>query len=318
MSYDYLHNHPEFSVLLNIIARDRKMNPVMVEKDYWIMHCLYGLQELRLKFELKGGTSLSKGYGIISRFSEDIDIRIEPPRDLGFEVKTGKNHDKSSHCNSRKMFYEWLTDFIEINGVVEVQRDETFDDLSGKFRSGGIRLTYDELEGTLKGLKKGILLEVGFDNVTPNSPITISSWAYDYANGKVDIIDNRARDVHCFLPEYTFVEKLQTISTKYRRQQESKEFSKNFMRHYYDVYSLLQNEGVRSFIGSPEYKTYKNKKFREGDNQNISENEAFMLSDIAIREEYKQKFEVTKTLYYNSPPTFDEIIEEIQLWVDKL
>jgi predicted nucleotidyltransferase component of viral defense system len=58
------------------------------------MHCLYGLQGLGLKFVLKGGTSLSKGHGIIHRFSEDIDIRIEPPPEL--HVKTGRNHKQAS------------------------------------------------------------------------------------------------------------------------------------------------------------------------------------------------------------------------------
>jgi predicted nucleotidyltransferase component of viral defense system len=48
----------------------------LVEKDYWIMHCLWGLKSQGSTFELKGGTSLSKGFGIIKRFSEDIDIRL--------------------------------------------------------------------------------------------------------------------------------------------------------------------------------------------------------------------------------------------------
>jgi predicted nucleotidyltransferase component of viral defense system len=43
------------------------------------MHVLYGLKNQGLAFELKGGTSLSKGYKIIKRFSEDIDIYIHPP-----------------------------------------------------------------------------------------------------------------------------------------------------------------------------------------------------------------------------------------------
>ena len=42
------------------------------------MHTSFGLKQLGLTFELKGGTSLSKGFRIIQRFSEDIDIRIEP------------------------------------------------------------------------------------------------------------------------------------------------------------------------------------------------------------------------------------------------
>ncbi len=37
-----------------------------------IMHCLYGLQQAALSFELKGGTSLSKGFGIIDRFTTSV------------------------------------------------------------------------------------------------------------------------------------------------------------------------------------------------------------------------------------------------------
>ena len=82
MAADYLHKHPQFPDLIRIVAEEKGIAPALVEKDYWIMHSLYGLQQLGLKFELKGGTSLSKGHGIIYRFSEDIDIRIEPPPEL--------------------------------------------------------------------------------------------------------------------------------------------------------------------------------------------------------------------------------------------
>jgi predicted nucleotidyltransferase component of viral defense system len=73
MPADYLHNHPQFGELIRIVAEEKGIDPSLVEKGYWIMHCLYGLQQLKMKFELKGGTSLSKGHKIIGRFSEDID-----------------------------------------------------------------------------------------------------------------------------------------------------------------------------------------------------------------------------------------------------
>ncbi|MCB0079972.1 MAG: nucleotidyl transferase AbiEii/AbiGii toxin family protein, partial [Caldilineaceae bacterium] len=76
MAIDYLHNHPDFADLIRIVSEERAIVPALVEKDYWIMHCLYGLQQLNLRFELKGGTSLSKGFGIIKRFSEDIDFKL--------------------------------------------------------------------------------------------------------------------------------------------------------------------------------------------------------------------------------------------------
>jgi hypothetical protein len=129
--------------------------------------------------------------------------------------------------------------------------------ITKKFFSAGIRLFYTGTTETVDDLKEGVLLEVGFDDVTPNEPKDISSWAYDYAAGKIDIIDNRAKTVACYDPRYTFVEKLQTISTKFRLQQKSGESPVVFMRHYYDVYSLLQRRDVQEFIGTDAYKTHK-------------------------------------------------------------
>ena len=89
MPHEFLHRHKDFSDLIPIVGDDISIDPVLVEKDYWIMHGLYGLQQMGLSFELKGGTSLSKGLGIFDRFSEDIDIRIEPPE--GHAVATNPN-----------------------------------------------------------------------------------------------------------------------------------------------------------------------------------------------------------------------------------
>jgi predicted nucleotidyltransferase component of viral defense system len=103
---EFLHERRDFAQLLALVADARGLDPMLVEKDYWIMHSLWGLQNQGFSFELKGGTSLSKGFGVIHRFSEDIDIRIEPPRDL--DVKVGRNHEKPSHIASRHVYYETL------------------------------------------------------------------------------------------------------------------------------------------------------------------------------------------------------------------
>jgi len=69
MAIDYLHNHQDFAALLRIVEEETGIAVGLVEKDYWIMHVLYGLKKQGFTFELKGGTSLSKGYGLIDRFS---------------------------------------------------------------------------------------------------------------------------------------------------------------------------------------------------------------------------------------------------------
>jgi hypothetical protein len=158
-----------------------------------------------------------------------------------------------------------------------------------------------------------VLLEAGFDVVTPNTPKDISSWAYDHAVAKgVKIIDNRAKGVACYDPGHTLVEKLQTISTKYRQWEEKKEFPVNFMRHYYDVYSLLQRPEVQAFIGTDAYKAHKAKRFRPGDNPKITENQAFVLSDPKTRRLFEEAYDASKALYYGDKPSFDAILKKIQ------
>jgi hypothetical protein len=316
MPRDFLHNHPQFADLIRIVAEEKSIDPALVEKDYWIMHCLYGLQQLGYTFQLKGGTSLSKGHKIINRFSEDIDILIEPPS--GRDVKTGRNHDKPAHIQSRKDFFDWLAQTIKIDGITKVERDTAFDDVPN-YRNGGIRLIYIGITESMDGLRDGVLLEAGFDKVAPNTPKDISSWLYDRAvASKVDIIDNRAKAVPCYDPSYTFVEKLQTISTKFRKQQAEGGDPVGFMRHYYDVHELLQQPEVQRFIGTEEYKQHKQKRFRQGDNQNIAENEAFLLNDAETRALYADAYERSSALYYADKPNFDEILAEIKKWISKL
>lgn len=230
--------------------------------------------------QLKGGTSLSKGHQAINRFSEDIDILIEPPP--GRDVKTRRNQNKPAHIQTRKDFYDWLARTIKIDGILKVERDTAFDD-TPNYRSAGIRLNYESVTEALEGLREGVLLGVGFDTVAPNTPKDVSAWAYDYATDKVDIIDNRAKAVPCYDIGYTFVEKLQTVSTKFRKQQTGDGDPMEFMRHYYDIWSLLKRPEVQKFIGTEAYRTHKQARFRQADNQNIAGNEAFVLNNSLTR-----------------------------------
>ncbi|MFT3813332.1 MAG: nucleotidyl transferase AbiEii/AbiGii toxin family protein [Acidovorax sp.] len=313
---DFLHDRTDFGQLLALVADERGLDPMLVEKDYWIMHALWGLQAQGFQFELKGGTSLSKGFGVIHRFSEDIDIRIEPP--AGMDVKTGRNQDKPAHVASRRAYYDELAARIRIPGIVSVERDTQFDD--DKMRSAGIRLIYTPRAAALAGVKDGILLELGFDDTAPNRPVTISSWALDVALGRgVEvIIDNRAVDVPCYAPTHTFVEKLQTISTKYRRLDETQAFPANFLRHYYDVYCLLGLAEVQAFLRTPAYQDRKAQRFRTGDEQVIARNLAFVLADAGQRERFAQEYRKTAALYYQGQPNFDELLARIQQYVDVL
>jgi hypothetical protein len=318
MPSKYLHDLKEFPDLFRILEDETGILAGLIEKDYWIMHALYGLTQQGFSFEMKGGTSLSKGYGIIDRFSEDIDIQINPPEKMG--VAVNPNNTKPKAVQSRKDYYDWLASEIKIDGIISIERDHAFDNMH-TYNSGGIRLHYKSYTDKVEGLKDGILLEVGFDTVTPNNKLTISSWAFDKATATegIEIKDNRAVDVACYHPGYTFVEKLQTIATKFRQEQESGKRYANLMRQYYDVYSLLGNNEVQKFIGTEEYLQHKEARFK-GKERGIviAETEAFLLSSSEIKKDFKRRYSATNALYYKGQPDFNALLARIQENIEKL
>ena len=77
--------------LLDAASRQRGLAPAILEKDYWVcktLDALFALPELGRHLVFKGGTSLSKVYGLIDRFSEDVDVSFHREF-LGF----GEDHD---------------------------------------------------------------------------------------------------------------------------------------------------------------------------------------------------------------------------------
>jgi hypothetical protein len=127
----------------------------------------------------------------------------------------------------------------------------------------------------------------------------------------VEVFDNRAVDVLCYAPTHTFVEKLQTISTKYRRLPEAQQFPGNFLRHYYDVYCLLDLLEVQNFMKEQVYHQRKQQRFRSGDELEIAKNPAFSLSNTAQRDLFAREYKKSSALYYQGQPDFDQLLNRI-------
>ena len=73
-----LHNDKDnFEQVILKVSSETGIEPAIIEKDYYVTLFLKRLVELQPNIIFKGGTSLSKCYKIINRFSEDIDLNIE-------------------------------------------------------------------------------------------------------------------------------------------------------------------------------------------------------------------------------------------------
>ncbi len=304
----FLHEFPTVKDLFATLAAEKRLPAAIVEKDYWVMHCLWGLKENGFEFEMKGGTSLSKGWRCIDRFSEDIDIRFDPPKDLN--VKS----DKEAHIARRFNFFNGLADRISIPGI-KAERVRDQDDK--KAQNGGIGLKYRSHFQPMPGLRQEVLLEAGFARTAPNEPRDFTSWAFDKAlEVRLDVKDNRARGVKCFNPEYTFVDKLQTICRRFRQYRDRNhpmfDRPREFLRHYFDLYKLLEVERVRRFIGTPDYQAYKKEKFRGADIQEFESKAAFTLPDQKTYRLFENEFAVMNTLLLSPGPAFKDVIKRLR------
>ena len=78
-------------VIYQQLSDESKIPPFAVEKDWWVVQVLAVIFEISVGKHLvfKGGTSLSKAWNLISRFSEDVDLAIDP-KFLGFEGELKK------------------------------------------------------------------------------------------------------------------------------------------------------------------------------------------------------------------------------------
>ena len=76
----YILSKEERELFFRTVAEKMQISFEIVEKDYWIvwiLERLFSLEKLKSHLTFNGGTSLSKVYGVIDRFSEDIDLSIE-------------------------------------------------------------------------------------------------------------------------------------------------------------------------------------------------------------------------------------------------
>jgi len=126
----------EWKEIIETVALEEKRSNTIVEKDLIQSLFLYELSKYDLPFVFKGGTSLSKAYGLIDRFSEDIDLSMnKKPTDsekrksneiiMGIADKLGlelSNPDmiKTRYNYNKYVFkYESLFDLNKLEIIIE-------------------------------------------------------------------------------------------------------------------------------------------------------------------------------------------------------
>lgn len=232
----FVHDADDWDALLLIVATAIKRDVALVEKDYWVTHALWAIHEQGFEVWFKGGTSLSKGFGLIERFSEDIDARLDSGTTGLADPKLSWNNKKGGVAE-RNAWFDAVAAKMSVPACTVVRDPAVSDDL---VRSAWFEVRYPPLhaDGLPSDMRPFVLLEVGRARVVPFVPRDLSSWVHDYLEGQgllADFIDNRPRGVRCIHPWVTCLEKLEAIARKFDQGKPAPEF----VRHYEDIARII-------------------------------------------------------------------------------
>lgn len=230
---------------LVIAAQKKGMHPAIVEKDFWVcwtLDYLFGESAYRDSFAFKGGTSLSKGFSLIERFSEDIDL-IFDWRLLGYgtdepwEKRSNTKQDafvKQINEDAASFLYEKL--MPEMQAYIEEQGVANFALRIDEKDPQTLRFFYPQSFSDDSILQE-IRLETGA--LAAWTPITLAHISPYIAEEFPGVFNQPETSVLTVSPERTFWEKATILHKEAFRT--NGRFPSRYSRHYYDLYKLAHS-----------------------------------------------------------------------------
>lgn len=219
--------------------------PAIIEKDFWVVWTLdkiFADERLNKILMFKGGTSLSKAFNLIGRFSEDIDLILDwrevisedPQKDKESKTKQVKFNEQINE-NTKSYIKEQLLPIIQT--LLSPFCDCKIDD-DNPFN---INISYP---ATFKDgyLRNEILLEIGpLASWLPYDSFAISPYIVDVFP---TLFDRLSCQVNTILAKRTFWEKATILHQEVNRSEE-KPLPLRYSRHYYDL-AIMAKANVKN------------------------------------------------------------------------
>lgn len=228
----YLHENREmFKEVIEQVAEASGRLAVVIEKDYYVTMILRLLSQKLSNVVFKGGTSLSKGFKAINRFSEDIDIT--------FDEHIGEARRKKLKSEVLKGVSEELG--MPISNWNETQSDRDYN---------AYYFTYESVWGIEDDrMLSSVKLETALGSYAfPTEMVSIGSYIGDYfvKRDRLDLAEKYmldAFDMKLQSIERTYIDKIFALCDYYVQGK-----SKRYSRHLYDIYKLTGKIDVENAL----------------------------------------------------------------------
>lgn len=329
-------NSNERKNLIQKVANDLGLRFDIVEKDIWVCYVLQKLfssENLKDNLIFKGGTCLSKAYDAIDRFSEDVDITINS-NVLEISGQSQKiDKIKSRNRKAARKFveneilpilktifdielgnknYELFLDEEDKNNITlffQFPRSENMTPWGSKWGS-----SWSEVTSSYNYIKSRIKLEFGaLGGTSPAQIKTIKPYAKKILSDYFDEFE-----VNTLSIKRNFIEKL-LILHSIKLRPEEKPINQNYSRHYYDIYSILENGLNIDPIGDLEILEAVVKNKHDFWNESwVDYSKIKKFSDIKLipnesrMTEIKKDYKNMEEMFFKDFPKFEEMILKLQ------
>ncbi|HZH88212.1 MAG TPA: nucleotidyl transferase AbiEii/AbiGii toxin family protein [Chitinophagaceae bacterium] len=320
----------EKEAIFNAIATEKGMTPFAVEKDWWVSRTLDIIFKMDIAQHLvfKGGTSLSKAWKLIHRFSEDIDLAIDKKFFEDYEGDISKSQIKKLRKEAGK--YTTGTFFDELK---EAFLEEGFNQLEFKV----IEAKDSDQDPRVLEIYYPNVIKLNSDYILPRVQIEIScrSLREPFTEKTFgSLVDEVYQDkpfveplfkVPTVNPERTFLEKLFLLHEEFHRPEDKIRVDR-LSRHLYDIYQLSK-AGIAdiAFKDQELYETIVAHRYKYARVGHVDYNlhNPKTLNPIPIEkvikawdEDYSRMKE--DMIYEETKPSFNELIKNLEELREKL
>lgn len=224
------------------VASEIGIRPDMIEKDYWVswvLNKIFEHEKLKTILLFKGGTSLSKAFQAINRFSEDIDLLLDlhevAGRDESFDKERTRNAINTFKSKTSKNTQVYVTE--NLKPLLEDLLGEYCRIISDETDACNLFIEYPGVFEKDAYIRSNIKLEIGaFAEGTPFAPQTIQS----YAAQKIPALQEKCSDIPTVSVERTFWEKITVLHYLHHLPEDNVTPSRH-SRHMYDIYMLANS-----------------------------------------------------------------------------
>ncbi|MCP3850213.1 MAG: nucleotidyl transferase AbiEii/AbiGii toxin family protein [Gammaproteobacteria bacterium] len=293
------------------------MTPVIVEKDYWVSWALCGLFNdalLASKLMFKGGTSLSKIFGLIERFSEDIDLILDwrsltdedmnSARSRNKDVKLGKNVNALAIEHISHILHPAVSKIV--GPICECRRD-----VDDPF----VLNIHYPASFTDRYLRPEIRLEIGpMAAWSPSETRTISPLVSEVFP---DLLNRPECSVNVISAKRTFWEKATILHHEANRPVDASPQPQRYSRHYYDLVMMAQSSVKQEALADLELLTsvvnFKQRFYPRGwaryEDARPGSFKLVPQDHVLITTE--KDYQNMKNMIYGKYPSFTELLERL-------